>query len=119
VLGLLWDPRLDAIEVRRMVFASWAFTARGVAAAYLREHLAQLLERLPYRGDARTATLAYAFLGGCDAATRDDAVAFVKQTFSAYVGAERILAEGVEYLDICIARRKLLAPRLEAWLTRR
>jgi cytosol alanyl aminopeptidase len=119
VLALMWDRRLEPLDVRRLMFAGRTYELRRTAEAYLREHLEQLLERFPDNGHTGTASLAYGFFGSCDADRRDDIAAFVKQTFGAYVGAERVLAQGLESLDVCIANRKLLAPRLEAWLAKR
>lgn len=43
---------------------------------------------------------------------------FVTQTFGGLIGAERVIAQGLESLDECIAIRRMLAPRLEAWLAK-
>ncbi|HZJ68199.1 MAG TPA: hypothetical protein VFD36_32080 [Kofleriaceae bacterium] len=105
--------------MRWLLSAGRTYALRAAAGAYLREHLDQLLARFPDRGDNTTASLAYLFLGSCAAARRDDVAAFVKQTFGSYIGAERVIAQGLESFDICVARRRLLAPRFEAWLAKR
>jgi superfamily II helicase len=56
--------------------------------------------------------------GDCDAEHRDDNLAFVKQTFGGFVGADRLIAKSLDSLDRCVALRRLLAPRYEAWLAR-
>lgn len=118
VLALAWDRRLGQIEVSRLVHAGATPAARRVAAAYFRDHVKELLERFPDKGDGDPAYLASVFLGGCDAERRDDAAAFVRTTFGGFMGAERTIAQGLERLDSCIALRRLLAPRYEAWLAR-
>jgi len=119
VLELIWDPRLDRDEAYWLLFSGRMFAQRAVVAAYLRDHLKQMLERFPDNGDTAFATLAWPFFSSCDAAHRDETLAFVKQTFGGAIGAERVIARGLENLDECVAIRQLLSPRLEAWLARR
>jgi cytosol alanyl aminopeptidase len=118
VLALTWDRRLDLSEVGRLLFAGRTYALRGVAEAYFRDHMAELLQRFPENGDDGAANLAFAFLGGCDAARRDEVAGFVRATFGRFIGAERAIAQGLEGLDACIAIRGLLGPRFEAWLAR-
>lgn len=118
VLALTWDRRLGRFEAYRLVGAGTTPAARRVVAAYFRDHLKQLLERFPDKGDGDPAYLASVFLGGCEATQRDDVSAFVRTTFGGYKDSERIIAQGLEGLDSCIALRRLLAPRYEAWLAR-
>jgi alanyl aminopeptidase len=119
VLELLWDKRLEPLEARRLVYAGRTHALRKVTEAYLRDHLQQLLERFPDNGDERAADLAWAFFGGCDAGKRDEIAAFVNQTFGRFIGSQRVIAQGLEDLDQCIAIRRLLGPRIEAWLAKR
>jgi alanyl aminopeptidase len=119
VLALVWDTRIDANEARWLLTAGRTYALRAAVGAYFREHLDQLLARFPDRGDHTTAGFASLFLGSCDAARRDDVAAFVNQAFGSYIGAERVIAQGLEGFDICVARRRLLAPRFEAWLAKR
>jgi hypothetical protein len=76
------------------------------------------VERYPDTGDGQPAYFASVFRGGCDAEHRDDNLAFVKQTFGGFVGADRLITRSLESHDSCVALRRLLAPRYEAWLTR-
>jgi alanyl aminopeptidase len=116
VLALTWDRRLDREEARSMVFAGRTREQREITAAYFRDHVTQLLERFPPNGDEGTAVLGFSFFRGCDAGKRDDVAAFVKQTFGAMIGADRVIAQGLEGLDQCIAIRRLLQPKLDAWI---
>jgi alanyl aminopeptidase len=119
VLELLWDKRLEPVEARRFVYAGRTYALRQVTEAYVRDHLKQLFERFPDNGDEGAANLAWAFFGGCDASRRDEIAAFVTQTFGRFIGAERTIAHGLEELDQCIAIRRMLGPRIEAWLAKR
>jgi cytosol alanyl aminopeptidase len=119
VLELLWDQRIEPTEARRFVYAGRTHALRKVTEVYVRDHLKQLFERFPDNGDEGAANLAWAFFGGCDASRRDEVAAFVTQAFGHFIGAERVIAQGLEELDQCIAIRRLLGPRLETWLTKR
>jgi alanyl aminopeptidase len=118
VLALTWDRRIDREQARGMPFTGRTPEQREITAAYFRDHVTQLLERFPPNGDDGTATLASSFFRGCDAGKRDDIAAFVKQTFGAVIGADRVIAQGLESLDHCIAIRRLLRPRFDAWIQR-
>ncbi|MGH9884221.1 MAG: hypothetical protein ACREBE_01745, partial [bacterium] len=43
VLDLIWDPRLDRDEAYGLLFSGRMFAQRAVVAAYLREHVKQML----------------------------------------------------------------------------
>jgi alanyl aminopeptidase len=115
-LALVWDPRLPLEHARSLVFAGRTTEQLQVVAAYFREHLQQLLARFPDNGSARNAVFAYVFTRVCDAGARDDIAAFVKQTFGAMIGGERVVAQSLERLDQCIAVRRLLRPQFDAWI---
>src|SRR5262249_25390293 len=85
---------------------------------YYREHLQELIARIPDNGGPAVAGLATAFLRSCDPARRDAAEVFVKERFGKLTGAQRVIARGLESYDQCIAAHKLLTPQREAWLAK-
>jgi alanyl aminopeptidase len=118
VLALTFDKRLEPREARSLVFAGRTVTQARLVGAFFREHLDELLARFPDNGSGDASGLAMAFLRGCDAGGRDEAQAFVQLHFGKIVGADRIIARGLEGLDQCIAAQRLLGPKLDAWLAR-
>jgi alanyl aminopeptidase len=117
-LTLALDPRVETRELFPLVFAGRDRAQVRIVDAYFREHIAELLARYPSTGEFGAVALANAFLRRCDPAQRDDAAAFVREHFSKLVGAERVMARGLEGLDQCIAAKGLLGPRLAVWLAK-
>ena len=81
---------------------------------FFRDNQAALQARLP---DAALAPADVAsILVGCDAATRDRDVAYVRATFGDVPGGAPAVAQTIERADQCIARRAALEPGLRRWL---
>jgi alanyl aminopeptidase len=118
VLALTFDKRLEPRDARGLVSAGRGLAQARVVDSYFREHLPELLARFPDNGTGGAAALAGTFLRGCDAGRRDDAVAFVRQHFGTLTGSERLIAQGLERFDQCVAARTLLGPKLEVWLAK-
>ena len=117
-LALTFDKRLEPRDARGLVFAGRGVAQFRVVDAYFREHLAELLVRFPDNGTGGASGLATTFLRGCDASVRDGAVAFVREHFATLTGSERVIAQGLERFDQCVAARALLGPKLSAWLAK-
>jgi hypothetical protein len=117
-LALALDARIETRELFPLVFAGRDRAQVRIVDAYFRDHFAELLARYPTTGEFGAVALANTFLRRCDAAQRDDAAAFVRDHFGKLVGAERVIARGLEGLDQCIAAQGLLGPRLTAWLAK-
>ena len=117
-LALTFDKRLEPRDARGLLFAGRGLAQAGVVDAYFREHLPELLARFPDNGTGGAAGLAGTFLRGCDASRRDAAVVFVREHFAKATGSERVIAQGLERFDQCVAARALLGPRLVTWLAK-
>jgi alanyl aminopeptidase len=117
-LGLALDPRIEVTELFPLVFAGRDRAQIRTVDAYFRDHVAELLARFPTQSEFGAVGLSGTFLRRCDPAQRDDAAAFVRDHFGKLLGAERVIARGLESLDQCIAAQGLLGPRIAAWLAR-
>jgi len=118
VLALTFDSRLEPRDARVLVYSGRTGREFRIVDAYYREHLQELLARFPDTGTGSTAFFSRVFLRACDGSHRDEAAAFVTQSFGKIVGAERVITEGIEDLDQCVAAKQLLGPKLEAWLAK-
>jgi alanyl aminopeptidase len=56
--------------------------------------------------------------GFCSAPERAEMEAFFKPKVDGYAGGPRILAQSLERIDLCIARRQALGPSLAEFLKR-
>ena len=79
-------------------------------AAYLREHLGEILGNAPEQGRAR---LAPTVARPCDAAGRDELAKRISDTFTPTLGGPRAVAQAIERMDQCIAQGAHLAPAIE------
>jgi alanyl aminopeptidase len=117
--SIVADPKLSAEDVA----ALWASSDEEVRAdneAFLRAHLDEVIKRLPSAATADAPLvlwLTLPFTFACEAATRDEIVAYLEQHFGSIATLARPLQQGIERMDNCIARKKLLEPSLRAWLT--
>jgi alanyl aminopeptidase len=128
-LTLVLDPKLDPRETLGMLFGG-AGRGRGVDGSrlsderlavsqqFFREHQAEIKKAMPQDGTAG----AYAFISAlftatCQADQRDAMADYVKQTFAGLPGGKRIVAQNIEAMDQCIARRKVLEPEVRGWLS--
>jgi alanyl aminopeptidase len=126
-LGLMLEAKLDARETLGMLFGGGGGGGRGgggvesnlaVSQAFFREHQAAIMKTMPRDGTAGPfARLSGLFTQTCDPDQRDAVTAYVKKTFAILPGGARIVAQNLEQMDQCIARRKQLEPEIRAWLT--
>jgi len=125
-LGLMLDDRLDARETLQMLFGGFGGRGGGggddanldVSQAFFREHQAAIMKTMPQDGTAGPfARFSALFTQSCSADQRAAVADYVKQTFSSLPGGTRIIAQNLEQMDQCIARRALLEPEIRAWLT--
>ncbi|MCE9673311.1 M1 family metallopeptidase [Myxococcus stipitatus] len=115
-LELMLAPEVDAREALPLLFGLLSETStRPAAFAFLREHFDALRERLPR--DLSTWLLT---TGGffCDANHRQQVADFFGPRAHDFAGGERALAQTLERVDLCIARREALGPGLERFLAR-
>jgi alanyl aminopeptidase len=116
-LAMVIDPAYDIRETRFMLFGGATDANRAVSREFFREHAEKILERSPKDGNgAPIAVYSYVFTSACDAEQRDEIASYVTATFSRAVGGERVVAQSIEAMDQCIARKKVLAPQLRTWL---
>ena len=116
-LGLVIDPRVDIRESMWMLFGGRTVATRDASQKFFRDHQVDILARVPHDDTTGEAVhLSGIFTASCDASRRDEVVTYVHATFDAFPGAARALAQEIEGMDQCIARRKLLEPQLRGWL---
>jgi len=125
-LGLLLDDRLDARETLQMLFGGFGGRGGGgggddanldVSQTFFREHQAAIMKTMPQDGTAGPfARFSALFTQSCNADQRAAVADYVKQTFSSLPGGTRIIAQNLEQMDQCIARRQQLEPEVRAWL---
>ena len=115
-LELVIDPKIDIRETMGLLYAGTDATRANVQTFYDANRVA-ILARFPK--DATTisvADLSWIFTSSCKAETRDAVVARVNKEFAPLPGGAHVVAEGIEAMDQCIAKRKLLEPEIKAWL---
>ena len=131
-LGLMLDKKLDPRETLGMLFAGAFGGGRGggggaggegdanlvVSQTFFREHEAEIMSTMPQDGTSGPfARLSSLFTATCRADQREAVTDYVKKTFAKLPGAKRIIAQNLEQMDQCIARRQQLEPEVRAWLT--
>ncbi|HEY4238867.1 MAG TPA: M1 family metallopeptidase [Kofleriaceae bacterium] len=118
VLSLVADPKLDIRETWWMMFGNLDHDAnRAAAQAFFKAHAQELMKRMP--GDETAGPIASGaalFTSSCREDDRAAVGAYVKDTFGKLPGGERVVAQELEEMDQCIARRKLLEPEIRSWL---
>jgi len=125
-LGLMLDPKLDPRESLSML--TGGRNERGVpsegldaslvvAQTFFREHQAEIMKTMPQDGTAGPfARISGVFTASCRAEQRAVVTAYVQQTFGVLPGGKRTVAQNLEQMEQCIARRAVLEPELSAWL---
>jgi alanyl aminopeptidase len=125
-LGLMLDSKLDPRETLAMLGGGGGRGGGGngdetnlaISQEFFREHQAEIMKTMPQDGTSGPfARISGLFTGTCDAGQRDAIVGYVKKTFGSMAGGSRIIAQNLEQMDQCIARRKLIEPEIRAWLT--
>jgi cytosol alanyl aminopeptidase len=119
-LALLLDPKLDVRDVQFMLLGASSEANRVVAQQFFAANQEAILRRLPSESATGGATwLAYVFTSSCSAQRRDELVDYVTSTFRKLAGGPRVVAQAIEAMDHCIARRAALEPELRRWLDAR
>jgi len=125
-LGLMLEPKLDPRETLQMIVGGRGDRGAGegeaanlaVAQQFFRDHQPQILKSMPQDGTSGPfARLSGIFTATCSAEHRDEVVTYVKQTFGVMQGGKRVVAQNVEQMEQCIARRAQLEPEIRGWLT--
>ena len=126
-LGLMLDAKLDARETLGMLFGGGGGRGGGgggedanleVSQAFFREHQEAIMKTMPRDGTAGPfARLSGLFTQTCAADQRAAVTDYVTKTFATLPGGKRIVAQNLEQMDQCIARRKQLEPEIRGWLT--
>ncbi len=117
-LELMLDPKVDFREASDMLEVYSSEELRQVAERFARAHEKELIAKMPRETVTGAAGLMVGlFTAGCNAATRDEAAAYVSEHFNTLSGAKRVIDQRVEAMDQCIAKRKLLEPEVRAWLS--
>ena len=116
-LALMLDPGLDIRDTQFMLFGAAEEANRATSRQFFKDNQEAIMKRIPSDGATGGNTwLTYVFTSNCAADQRDDIVAYVNKTFAPLPGGERIVRQGIEDMDQCIARRKLIEPEIRSWL---
>ena len=84
---------------------------------FVKENLDALLKKLPREvGEDFASFLPQSGQGFCNAADRKDLADFFQPKVGEYAGGQRVLAQTLERIDLCIARRQALGPSLAEFL---
>jgi cytosol alanyl aminopeptidase len=121
ILGSPLDPRetlsLLGAGGRRRGGADGDDINLEVAQAFFRDNQEAVMGKMPKDGTAGSiAGVSRLFTASCRADVRDEVASYVTRTFGKLPGGRRVVAQGVEQLDQCIARRAALEPELRSWL---
>jgi peptidase M1-like protein/ERAP1-like protein len=116
-LALILDPKVDIRESLGLLRAASTDAALATSQKFFKDHEKEILAKMPRDETANpSAGLARLFTRTCRAEQRDAVVEYVQKTFAPLPGGQRIVAQSIEDMDQCIARRKLLDPEVRAWL---
>ena len=107
-----FDPR----EAAALVMGGLGEAAsREMAFSFIKSNYDAIAARLPKEAEAY---LAFTGESYCDEAHRADVESFFGKRTSRAPGGPRLLAQVLEQIDLCIARKKVQQPSLEAFLRR-
>jgi alanyl aminopeptidase len=116
-LALMLTGELDAREGGGAFPGSTGPESRRLPFEFVKQNLDALLKKLPREvGSDYAAYLPNVGSGFCTAADRADLAEFFQPKVEQYSGGPRILAQTLERIDLCIARRQALQPGLAAFL---
>jgi alanyl aminopeptidase len=107
----------------REAFGAFLFRApeehRDLPFEFVKANLDAILKKLPREvGEDFAADLPFVGGGFCTQKERDDLEAFFKPKVDQYTGGTRNLAQVLESVDLCIARRKAMGAELAEFLQR-
>jgi alanyl aminopeptidase len=116
-LGLLLTGEFDFREVMGSFLSSPSPETRRMPFEFVRDNLDALLKVLPREvGSDYASNLPMVGAGFCSASDRGDVETFFKPKVDGYSGGPRMLAQALERIDLCIARRQALGPSLAEFL---
>ena len=115
-MALVLTGEFDIREVMGFAFSSGPETRR-MPFEFVKENLDALLKKLPREvGEDFASFLPQSGQGFCNAADRKDLADFFQPKVGEYAGGQRVLAQTLERIDLCIARRHALGPSLAEFL---
>jgi hypothetical protein len=118
VLELVADTSLDLRETLVLLETATTPAQHALVQQFYVAHEAELVKRMPTDEAANPiADLSSIFTDTCRAEKRDEMAAQARLHFAKFPGGERVVRQGIEEMDQCIARRKLLEPEVRGWLT--
>ncbi len=116
-MGLLLTGEFDFREVMSAFLRSPSPETRRMPFEFVRDNLDALLKVLPREvGSDYAAYLPLVGSGFCSASDRAEVETFFKPKVEGYSGGPRNLAQTLERIDLCIARRNALGPSLAEFL---
>ncbi len=116
-LALLLDDRVDLKQAGDLLAGLAATPAvQPTAETWLRANVDALLKRMP---EETAPELVEVVIASCDAAKRDDAAKWAQDHLASLPGGARTVAQAIERMDQCIARKAAVGPELDAWLAAR
>jgi len=117
LLALTLDPRLDARDSVWLLFGlgSRRETARA-SFDFLKAHYDEIVARLPQGEFSPLPYLPWVGAGLCEDETRSELEGFFSARARAVTGAPRVLAQVLESVDQCVARKRAHQPGVVAYL---
>lgn len=118
-LELTLDPAIDFREAQRLLLAASNNAMLEVSERFVRAHKDALFARLPKESVTGGIGGLYIRLltASCDATKRADVEKYLRENFESMPGGKREIAQGLEEMDHCIARREQITPSLRGWLS--
>jgi len=115
-MAIVLTDEFDIREVLGFAFSSGPKTRR-MPFEFVKENLDALLKKLPREvGEDFASFLPESGGGFCNASDRKELADFFQPKVGQYAGGERNLAQTLERIDLCIARRQALGPSLTEFL---
>ena len=116
--ALVHDPAVTPNDTVKLLRAGGEIALLD-SEQYMRAHIDELLKKLQIGADDASPAwlpLLPVIFNSCDAAKRDERVAFANAHFAPLPAAARPVREAIEANDHCIAQAKLVEPSLREWL---
>jgi len=110
-LSIFLSDELDARDAMRLLYQD--LRMQGTLVAFVKAHFDEIVKRLPAEVQGGLPRVGEGF---CDEAHRADLEAFFKDRAGKLTGGPRNLAQALESISLCSARRKALEPSLSAFL---
>jgi aminopeptidase N len=115
-MAIALTNEFDIREAIGLVFSYFGHQeTRELAYAFVKEHLDELLARMPRDSGAGFLWIGASF---CDEAHRNDAEAFFRDRAPTWLGGPRAMAQMLERADLCVAKRKVYEPSVAAFLAK-